>query len=161
MSLANDTALERVAENRWRGEVSERWWIQRGPFGGYVSAFLVRAAIEAVDDALRAPRSFTGHFVDAPQAGPLDVIAIPERVGRSTTSLPGATARPNGPTFSRPARRRRTPALRCSASMALRASTTASRSAGSTAASPAIPPSARATSRGSGSRRAARSTTWP
>ena len=87
MSLASDTALERVAEDRWRGDVSERWWIQRGPFGGYLSAFLVRAGMEAVADPARPPRSFTVHFIDAPQSGPLDVIAIPERVGRSTTAL--------------------------------------------------------------------------
>jgi acyl-CoA thioesterase len=87
MSLVQDTELERVGEQRWRGEVREHWWVVRGPFGGYVSAFLMRAASEAVDDPSRAPRSFTVHFIDSPAAGPLDVIAVPERVGRSTTAL--------------------------------------------------------------------------
>ena len=87
MSLAADTALERVGEDRWRGEVSEGWWIVRGPFGGYLSAFLVRALIAAVDDPERPPRSLTVHFVDAPAAGPVDVAVKPERVGRSNTSL--------------------------------------------------------------------------
>jgi acyl-CoA thioesterase len=87
VTLAADTALERVAEDRWRGEVSERWWIQRGPFGGYLSAFLVRALTEAVGDPDRPPRSLTVHFVDAPAAGPIDVVAATERVGRSSSSL--------------------------------------------------------------------------
>ena len=87
MSLKADTEIERVAEDRWRGDVSERWWIQRGPFGGYLSTFLVRAALEVVDDPGRPPRTLTVHFVDAPQAGPLDVVAVPERVGRSSTAL--------------------------------------------------------------------------
>jgi acyl-CoA thioesterase len=87
LSLARDTALERVGEDRWRGTVSEDWWILRGPFGGYISAFLVRAMMEAVGDPSRPPRSFTVHFVDAPQAGEIDVIVTPERVGRSTTAL--------------------------------------------------------------------------
>ena len=87
MTLAADTQLERVGEGRWHGEVSERWWIQRGPFGGYVSAFLVRALMAAVDDPARPPRSFTVHFVDAPRAGPIDVVAATERVGRSSSSL--------------------------------------------------------------------------
>ena len=87
MSLAGDTEIERVGEGRWRGEVSERWWILRGPFGGYISAFLVRALTEAVGDPARPLRSLTVHFVDAPQAGPVDVVVAMERVGRSSTSL--------------------------------------------------------------------------
>ena len=87
MTLAEDARIEPVAEHRWRGEVSERWWIQRGPFGGYLSAFLVQAAAAVVDDPGRPLRSLTVHFVDAPQAGPVDVLAVPERVGRSTTAL--------------------------------------------------------------------------
>ena len=87
MSLDRDTALERVAEDRWRGTVSEDWWILRGPFGGYISALLVRAMMEAIDDPARPPRSLTVHFVDAPQAGEADVVVTLERVGRSTTAV--------------------------------------------------------------------------
>jgi acyl-CoA thioesterase len=87
LSLARDTRLERVGEDRWRGEVSKDWWIIQGPFGGYVSAFLVRAMVEAVDDPGRPPRSLTVHFIEAPDAGPVDVVVAKERVGRSTTAL--------------------------------------------------------------------------
>jgi acyl-CoA thioesterase len=85
--LAEDTALSRNGDGRFRGEVSEDWWIERGPFGGYLSAFLVRAMIAELDDPDRPPRSLTVHFVDAPQAGPVDVAVTVERAGRSSSVL--------------------------------------------------------------------------
>jgi len=87
VTLAADTELVRIGEGRWRGEVSEAWWIERGPFGGYVSAFLVRAMMAELDDPDRPPRSLTVHFVDAPQAGPIEVAVTVERAGRSSTAL--------------------------------------------------------------------------
>ena len=87
MTLAADTLLSRNGDGRFRGEVSEAWWIERGPFGGYLSAFLVRAMLEELDDPQRPPRSLTIHFVDAPQAGPIDVAVTVERAGRSSTAL--------------------------------------------------------------------------
>jgi acyl-CoA thioesterase len=85
--LEADTALEPIAEDRWRAQVSERWWILRGPYGGYLSALLVRALLAAVDDPLRPPRSLTVHFVDAPAAGPVEIAARVERTGRSATAV--------------------------------------------------------------------------
>ena len=84
--LAADSALEPLGDGRWRGDVSERWWIQRGPFGGYVTAFLVRALVTAVADPARPPRSLTVHFLEAPVAGPVEVAATVERTGGSMTS---------------------------------------------------------------------------
>jgi acyl-CoA thioesterase len=83
--LDADTALEPLGDGRWRGEISERWWIQRGPYGGYVSAFLTRALIAAVADAARVPLSLTVHFLAAPAAGPVEVASSVERAGRSLT----------------------------------------------------------------------------
>jgi acyl-CoA thioesterase len=85
--LAADSALEPLGDGRWRGEVSERWWIERGPFGGYVTAMLVRALVAAVADPARPPRSLTVHFLEAPAAGPVEVAATIERTGRSMTSV--------------------------------------------------------------------------
>ena len=87
MSLAGDTALEPLGDGRWRGEVFERWFVERGPFGGFVSAMLVRAAMAAVQDPKRLPRTLSVHFIDAPKAGPVEVAVTQERVGRSTTAL--------------------------------------------------------------------------
>lgn len=87
MTLDADTALEPLTPTRWRGEISDRWWVVRGPFGGYVAAFLTRAMVAAVDDPVRRPRSLTVHYVEAPQAGPIEVTATVERAGRSSTTL--------------------------------------------------------------------------
>lgn len=83
--LEADTTLERIGDSRWRGEISERWWIIQGPYGGYVTAMLVRALIAAVDDAARLPRSLTVHFLAAPAAGPVEIEATVERAGRSAS----------------------------------------------------------------------------
>jgi acyl-CoA thioesterase len=92
--LEADTALEPLGDGRWRGEISERWWIRAptgeagwsgGLYGGYVSAFMTRALTAAVADPARAPRSLTVHFLAAPAAGPVEVEAVMERAGRSVS----------------------------------------------------------------------------
>ena len=87
MTLSADTALSRDGDGRFHGEVTEDWWIERGPFGGYLSAFLVRAMIAVLDGPERPPRSLTVHFVDAPAAGPIEVAVDVERAGRSSSVL--------------------------------------------------------------------------
>jgi acyl-CoA thioesterase len=87
VTLDADTALERLTPTRWRGEISDRWWVVRGPFGGYVAAFLTRAMVAVVDDPARRPRSLTVHYIEAPQAGPIEVSATVERAGRSSTTI--------------------------------------------------------------------------
>jgi acyl-CoA thioesterase len=78
-------ALTPLAPGRWRAEVSERWWIERGPYGGFLCALFVRALVAAVDDPARAPRSLSVHFLAAPAAGPVEVSAVVERAGRSVS----------------------------------------------------------------------------
>jgi acyl-CoA thioesterase len=85
--LDADTALEPLGDGRWRGTISERWWILQGPYGGYISALLVRALIAAVDDPGRPPRSFTVHFLAPPTAGAVEIAATIERTGRSATAV--------------------------------------------------------------------------
>jgi acyl-CoA thioesterase len=87
VTLDADTALEPLTPTRWRGTISDRWWVVRGPFGGYVAAFLTRALMAAVDDPARRPRSLTVHFVEAPAAGPFELSAAVERAGRSATTV--------------------------------------------------------------------------
>jgi acyl-CoA thioesterase len=81
------TALEPAAAGCWRGTIGEEWWIERGPYGGYISGFFVRALREAVPEAERLPRSLTVHFLDAPAAGPVDVSATVERSGGSASMV--------------------------------------------------------------------------
>lgn len=81
------TGIERLAEGRFRAEIDEGWFAPMGPNGGYLATILLRAMTEAVDDAGRAPRSLTIHYLRPPQAGPAEVSVTAERVGRSLTSL--------------------------------------------------------------------------
>jgi acyl-CoA thioesterase len=85
--LDADLRLEPDGEGRWRAEVTERWWIFQGPYGGYLSALLARAVRLAVDDPARPLRSLSVHFLAAPAAGPVALNARVERAGRSSTTV--------------------------------------------------------------------------
>lgn len=86
----DDTALEPSGEGRWSGRIDRGWWVQRGPNGGYVAAILLRGLGLAVGDPERHPRSFTIHYLESPDEGPVEVTASVERAGRGLTT---ATAR--------------------------------------------------------------------
>jgi acyl-CoA thioesterase len=87
-SFDDDTALDPIADGRWRGRIDPAWWVQRGPNGGYVAAIILRGMALAVDDAERHPRSLTVHYLVAPVEGPVELEATVARAGRrlSTTS---------------------------------------------------------------------------
>jgi acyl-CoA thioesterase len=80
-----DTALERSGENRWRARVSDHWFVETGPNGGFIAALATRALTVVAGGEDRAPRSLTLHFIAPPVAGELEVAAAVERAGRSTT----------------------------------------------------------------------------
>ncbi len=81
-----DTAVEDLSGGRFAATMSERWWVGRGPNGGYVAATLLRA-IQACASAERAPRSLTVHFQRAPLAGPVEIAVEVEREGGRVTFL--------------------------------------------------------------------------
>jgi len=81
-----DTAITRRDGRTFAAQVDPGWWVMRGPNGGYVAAIILRALTEAVDDPLRAPRSFTVHFTAPPGEGEITITTALERVGRSLTS---------------------------------------------------------------------------
>jgi acyl-CoA thioesterase len=85
----DDTALEPAGDGLWDGAIVAGWETPRGPLGGYVMAFMVRALGLAVADPSRQARSVTMHFLRAPVAGPIRVGATVERAGRSLTSVSG------------------------------------------------------------------------
>ncbi len=82
----HDTAIERIGSGRYRATLDTGWWVQRGPNGGYLAAILLRAVLDAVDDATRAPRSLTVHYMAPPDEGSVEIDATVERTGRSMTS---------------------------------------------------------------------------
>lgn len=81
-----DTAVEDLGGGRFGAEMSERWWVGKGPNGGYVAAVILRA-IQAGAGAERAPRSLTVHYQRAPQAGPVEIEVTLEREGGRVSFL--------------------------------------------------------------------------
>jgi acyl-CoA thioesterase len=81
-----DTAVEDLGGGRFAATMSERWWVGRGPNGGYVAAVILRA-IQASARAERAPRSLTVHYQRAPLAGPVEISVEVEREGGRVTFL--------------------------------------------------------------------------
>jgi acyl-CoA thioesterase len=81
-----DTAIEPLGDGRFAATMSERWWVGRGPNGGYVAAVILKA-IQAVAGTERAPRSLTVHFLRAPAAGPVEIAVEVEREGGRATFL--------------------------------------------------------------------------
>jgi acyl-CoA thioesterase len=86
-----DTAValqeESGPERLFAAEVSPDWRAGRGPHGGYLAAMLLRALMETVADAERAPRSLTIHYARAPEPGPVTIRTVIEREGRSLSTL--------------------------------------------------------------------------
>jgi acyl-CoA thioesterase len=82
----DDTGLQRVRADLFTASIDPKWWVVRGPNGGYVAAILERAMTDAVGDARRPARSLTVHFILPPEVGPVDISVQVERQGRSLTS---------------------------------------------------------------------------
>ena len=81
-----DTAVAPLGEGRFAAAMSERWWVGKGPNGGYVAAVILKA-IQAAAGGGRPPRSLTVHFLRAPAAGPVEVAVTVEREGGRATFL--------------------------------------------------------------------------
>lgn len=67
--------------------ITDRWDAPLGPNGGYIAAMVVRAMTAAVDDAERAPRSLTCHYLRPPKPGPARIEATVERRGGSLSTV--------------------------------------------------------------------------
>ena len=94
-TFETDTAVTPLEPGRYSVELSDRWWVGRGPNGGYVAALMLRAMTtfadsaldERGDDASQPVRSLTVHFLSTPAVGPAEIEVTVERQGRSTTFL--------------------------------------------------------------------------
>ncbi|MBK5110665.1 MAG: thioesterase family protein [Thermoleophilia bacterium] len=88
----SDTAAEAIGENRYRVTLNDRWWVSRGPNGGYVAALMLEAMTQTVaasigDPDAQPPRSLTVHFLSPPSTGPAEIEVTVERGGRSTSYI--------------------------------------------------------------------------
>lgn len=81
------TSVTRVDEDVFDAEVSSGWQVVRGPHGGYLTSVVLRALTERLSEPGRPIRSFTTHFISAPQEGPVRVRTLIERAGRSMSFL--------------------------------------------------------------------------
>src|SRR4051794_36284034 len=82
-----DTALDPVDDATFRGRLHPRWWIVRGPNGGYLAAVILRALQERLADPERRARSLTIHYLEAPAEGDVTITTAVERSGRSLSTL--------------------------------------------------------------------------
>lgn len=88
MPFVDDTAVRRVGETRFEAEIADRrWWVVRGPNGGFVAALVVNALTAALGDPGRPIRSLSIHYPAAPDVGALAIEVRVERVGRTTAYL--------------------------------------------------------------------------
>lgn len=81
------TSVIRTDEDLFDAEVSSGWQVVRGPHGGYLTSIVLRALTERLSDPARPIRSFTTHFIAAPDEGPVRIETRLERTGRSMSFL--------------------------------------------------------------------------
>jgi len=82
-----DTALVPLAPGQFTGSVSENFWVQSGPNGGYLASIALRGATSAVPEPERAPRSLHVRYLSAPKAGAFELATEVIRRGRSMTTV--------------------------------------------------------------------------
>lgn len=76
-----------AGNGHYETEIHPGWGTRRSPNGGYLMAIVLRAMIDAVNDAQRAPRSLTTHFLRAAEHGPATVDVTIERIGGKLTTV--------------------------------------------------------------------------
>ncbi len=82
-----DTAVTRRAEGFYDAQISSRWWIVRGPNGGYLAAMLANAIEDTAGDPACPLRSITIHYLRPPVEGPATIETTLERSGRTVKSV--------------------------------------------------------------------------
>lgn len=81
------TEVTRVDEGVFEADIDDRWWVVRGPHGGYLAAIMLKTLVATQPDEDRRVRSFTTHFLAAPEVGPMRIQTSIERTGKSMSYL--------------------------------------------------------------------------
>ena len=81
--FADDTAVVALGDGRFAVDVRRDWFVHVGPNGGFVAAVLLRAAVEALADPARRPRTLNVNYLAALAEGEAVVEVRVERVARS------------------------------------------------------------------------------
>ena len=88
-SFDTDIAVTPEGDGRFATKLSDRWWVGRGPNGGYIAAVMLNAMSRVAGEIgpNQPPRSLTVHFLSAPSAGEAEVEVTVERAGRNTSFI--------------------------------------------------------------------------
>lgn len=81
--FANDTAVERIAESHYRGQICEGWRIGEVPNGGYVLAIAGRALRDTMPH--KDPLSVNAFYLAPTTLGPIDCHVELLRSGKGTS----------------------------------------------------------------------------
>jgi acyl-CoA thioesterase len=81
------TAVRALPEGGYEAVLDRGYWIVAGPNGGYLAAIMLRTLMLRLDDAARAPRSLTIHYLRRPVEGPVTLQPEVERSGRTLSTL--------------------------------------------------------------------------
>ncbi len=78
-----DSAVSRVSDNSWRGEIKDGWGIMGVPNGGYIMAIAAKALSEALPQ--NDPLTITGYYIAQTMPGSVDIDIEVLREGGSTS----------------------------------------------------------------------------
>ena len=76
-------AVTPTGGGRYRAAIDDGYHVVKGPNGGYLAAIVLNALITEIDDAGRAPRSLTVHYLSAPDSGFVEIATTITKRGRS------------------------------------------------------------------------------
>jgi acyl-CoA thioesterase len=85
MNFIDETRLTAVGATTFSASLAPAWRSMLDIHGGYVAAVAARAIELAVDDPLRALRSFTAQFIRPAHAGPVTIDVHFSKTGRSAS----------------------------------------------------------------------------
>ena len=81
------TEITEVEDGVFEADLDDRWWVVRGPHGGYLAAIILRALLASQPDSDRSIRSFTTHYLAAPKAEAMRIQVSVDRIGKSMSYL--------------------------------------------------------------------------
>jgi len=84
-TLDDSLGLERREEGVFAGHTDKRYWNMIGPYGGWVAAMLLKAAIHDQADSAFEPVAITVDFMKAPKEGPVLMRRACDRSGRTAS----------------------------------------------------------------------------
>ena len=83
--FARTLGLQTQADDHYRAQLGDEWWVFRGPNGGFLAGLMMEAMTQRLGDPSRVPRVLTVHYPKVPREGAIDIQTRVLRQGRSMT----------------------------------------------------------------------------